>query len=291
MQSQGYAPARGAELFYRIVGEGPALVVIHGGPDFDHRYLRPGMDRLGDAYRLVYYDQRGRGGSRGEVRMEDIHIETYVEDLDALRRHLGLDRMAILGHSWGGVVAMHYALRHGDRLTRLVLLNSAPASYDDLMLVRRERLVRRMPHAERLVELTPAYEAGDPAAVAEIYRCDYASTFANPRDADQLDLAWTREQVLSGRAIEAKLHEGLIWKKGFDLLPELRAIRVPTTVIHGELDFVPLACDERIAAAIPGARLVRLPRSGHFSYVDAIDGVRAAIAGSGTQSGASGAVE
>jgi proline iminopeptidase len=71
---EGYAPVKNAELFFRVIGRGRLIVVIHGGPDFDHSYLLPDMDRLSDSFRLVYYDQRGRGRSVGKVRPEDVSI-------------------------------------------------------------------------------------------------------------------------------------------------------------------------------------------------------------------------
>jgi proline iminopeptidase len=186
--------------------------------------------------------------------------------------------MAIVGHSWGGIVAMHYALAYPSRLSHLVLLNSAPASHDDLVLTREERMRRRLDIAEQMGEFTAGYEAADPAAVAQIYHLDFGTTFANSDDAARLDLTYTREQILSGRAIEEKLQEGLIWTPGFSLLPRLAEIPTPTLVVHGELDFIPRVCDERIAAAIPGARLVRLEGSGHFSYLDAPEKLRESLA-------------
>ena len=275
---EGYAPVAGAELYYRAAGKGLPIVAIHGGPDFDHRYLLPDMDRLADHYRVIYYDQRGRGETRGEVNLDDLGIETYVADLEGLRQHLGLETMAVMGHSWGGIVALHYALAHPGRLSHLVLLNSAPASHDDFKLMREERMRRRLNILDQLGELTAGYEAAAPDAVEAFYRLDFGTTFARPYESARLDLHFSRGQILSGRAIEAKLQEGLFWQAGYSLLPQLAAVRTPTLVIRGALDFIPRVCDERIAAAIPGARLVEIPESGHFSYVDAPDALQATLA-------------
>lgn len=76
---EGFVPVKNAELYYRNIGEGQPIIIIHGGPDFDHTYLLPDMDRLCDTYRLVYYDQRGRGRSRGALRLEEINIDQTVE--------------------------------------------------------------------------------------------------------------------------------------------------------------------------------------------------------------------
>lgn len=273
----GYAPVDGAELYYRDVGSGEAIVVIHGGPDFDHRYLLPDMDRLADSFRLIYYDQRGRGASRGEARLEEVGLEQCVSDLEGLRRHLGLDSVSLLGHSWGGIIAMRYATRHPGRTARLILLNTAPASSGDWALLRAERNRRLAAESARLDPLRAGYEHADPEAVAAFYRIDYATTFKRPEEADRLALDWTREEILSGRAIETRLLADLFGNGDFTLLPGLSGLRMPAIVIHGELDFIPPACSARIAEAIPGARLVVLRDSGHFSYVDAAGEVRSAL--------------
>jgi proline iminopeptidase len=111
---EGYVPVDNAELSYREIGQGQPMIVIHDGPDFDRTYLLPDMDRLSDSYRLIYYDQKGRGKSRGDLRLQEISIEKYIEDLDSVRRYLQLHLVAIFGHSWGGHVAMQYALRHPE---------------------------------------------------------------------------------------------------------------------------------------------------------------------------------
>ena len=75
-------PVRGASLYARTIGQGPAVVVLHGGPDFDHSYLLPDLDRLSDTFRLVYYDQRGRGRSAVNVRPEDVTLASDADDLE-----------------------------------------------------------------------------------------------------------------------------------------------------------------------------------------------------------------
>jgi pimeloyl-ACP methyl ester carboxylesterase len=103
-------------------------VVVHGGPDFDHEYLLPELDRLADVCRLIYYDQRGRGRSfTGEVA-DDVTVGSEVEDLDAIRRELQLGSIAVLGHSWGALVAMEYALTHPAAVSHLILISPGPVS-------------------------------------------------------------------------------------------------------------------------------------------------------------------
>src|SRR5437764_9702984 len=81
----------GAELYAREIGKGTAIIVLHGGPDFDQSYLLPELDRLADTYRLIYYDQRGRGRSGDGVRPEDVSLASDVADIDKVREHFKLD--------------------------------------------------------------------------------------------------------------------------------------------------------------------------------------------------------
>lgn len=80
---EGYFPVPGARLYFREVGNGRPLVILHGGPDFNHNYLLPEMDGLSNAFRLIYYDQRGRGKSSPAVAPDAVTIESEVDDLDS----------------------------------------------------------------------------------------------------------------------------------------------------------------------------------------------------------------
>jgi len=104
------------------------MIVLLGGPDFDYGYMLPDLDRLADTFRLIYYDQRGRGKSADGVNPDDVTLASDVDDIDAVRQHFQLESPTLLGHSWGTVLALEYALRYPTRVSRLVLMNPAPAS-------------------------------------------------------------------------------------------------------------------------------------------------------------------
>jgi proline iminopeptidase len=267
-------PADGARLYYRTVGEGRPIVVLHGGPDFDHSYLLPELDRLAESSRLVYYDQRGRGRSAAGVKAEDVGIDSEVADLDRVRRHFGLDSVALLGHSWGGVLAMEYAARLPDRISHLVLADTAPASGEDALVLRHHLLsIRPAADVERMEALrsSPGYLAGSLEAEAAYYRIHFRPTLG-PELLEQvvgrLRAHFTEEGVLTAREIEQRLYDQTWRVDGYDLVPRLRALEIPTLVLHGEHDFIPGALAARIAEAMPRARLVVLPKCGHFAYLE-----------------------
>ena len=135
---EGFLPAENAQLYFREVGQGPPVLILHGGPDFDQNYLLPDMDRLSGSFRLIYYDPRGRGKSGENVRPEDVSIASEIEDVEAVRAYFQLESTVVLGHSWGGLLAMEYAVRHPGRVSHLILMNTAPVSHDDYLLLEQE---------------------------------------------------------------------------------------------------------------------------------------------------------
>lgn len=280
---ESYISVQNAELYYREIGQGRPIFILHGGPDFDHTYLLPDMDRLSGDFRLIYYDQRGRGRSSGNVQPEDVSIQSEIEDLEALRDYFRLESVAVLGHSWGGVLAMEYAIRHPDRVSHLILMNTAPASHDDYALFRQEFVKKLGDDAEKRQALSSsaAYAEGDPDTVAAYYRIQYGATVKRPGDLEKviasLRSSFTKESILKSWAIEDRLMDETWGLSEYDLLPELRRLSIPTLVIHGDYDFVPVECSVHIAQSIQGARLVVLEDTGHFSYLESPNAVREAI--------------
>ena len=275
----------GAALSAREVGRGRPIVVLHGGPDFDYEYFLPEMDRLADLGRVLYYAQRGRGHSYAGEGPDDVSIDSDLADLDAVRAWSGEDRIAILGHSFGAVLAMEYAVRHPDRISHLILMNPAPASHADLLALREHFARIRSPEQqERMATLAadPAYIAGDPAIEAERYAIHFASAFDDPANLDvilrRLRRSFTPEAIVAARAIEDRLYEQTWRQESYDLLPRLGGLRAPALVLHGDHDLVPLEISLHIADAIPGSRLLDLPACGHFSTLEQPEAVHRAIA-------------
>jgi len=267
-------PVGGAELYAREIGKGTAIIVLHGGPDFDHSYLLPDLDRLSDSYRLIYYDQRGRGRSGEGVKPQDVTLASDVADIDKVRQYFHLDSVVLLGHSWGTVLALEYALRYPGKVSRLILMNPAPASADDHKQLRNEWL-QKLPDAmerRKALSSTEGYKEGDPAAVTAYYRNHFKPAFARPENYERfmtiLSASFTKEVVLKSRAIESRLMAESWQLPDYNLLPKIKNLNIPTLVISGDHDFIPAATAEHIAQSIPNARLVTLKDCGHFTYLE-----------------------
>src|SRR6266436_639651 len=267
-------PVGGAELYAREVGQGTAVIVLHGGPDFDHSYLVPDLDRLSDSFRLIYYDQRGRGRSADHVQPEDVTLASDIADMEKVRQYFHLDSVVLLGHSWGTVLALEYALRYPQQVSRLILMNPAPASTDDYKQLRKEWLEKRADDMDRrkAITATTAYKEGEPDAVTAYYRIHFKPALARSEDYEKIIArfrsSFTKEGILKARAIEDRLMNDSWSSPSYDLLPKLTSLRVPTLVIYGDHDFIPAATAEHITQAIPNARMVTLKDCGHFSYLE-----------------------
>jgi proline iminopeptidase len=280
-------PAGTASLYARDIGRGQPFLVLHGGPDFDHGYLLPDLDRLADAYRLIYYDQRGRGRSADGVRAADVTLASDVEDVDRVREYFELASTGLLGHSWGAVLALEYALRHPNRVSHLILMNPAPASASDVADLRRyyvEKLGPAGMSRQRALVQSAAYQQGDPDAVAARYRIHFKPALKRAEHYEKLMatmksgfVAQRKQGIVKARAVEDRLmHE--TWElNGYDLMPKLASLRMPTLVIWGDYDFIPVSIPTHIAQAIPGSRLVTLKDCGHFAYLECPSEVRAAL--------------
>jgi proline iminopeptidase len=263
------------------------IIVLHGGPDFDHGYLLPELDRLSDAFRLVYYDQRGRGKSVENVQPQDVTLASDLDDIDRVRRHFGLEASVLLGHSWGAVLAVEYALRNPTRVSQLILMNPAPVSASDLAAVRKaylERLGKAMDR-QRAIMASPAYQAGDPEAVASRYRIHFQPSLKRAEDYERMMarmragfLSQGKDGIVKARAVEDQLMRDTWDLAGYDLLPKLAGLGVPTLVIAGDHDFM-VGAAERIAGAIKSSQLVIIKDCGHFAFLECPGEVQDALNG------------
>ena len=252
------AHLNGTELFYVRVGEGLPCLVMHGGLGFDHTCLHPWLDPLGEEMHLVYYDHRGNGRS-GRPPTETITFEQLCADADALREHLGFEKVAVLGYSFGGCIALEYALRYPERLSHLILLDTAPAfDYGEEIEANARRKGATPEHLEAL-DASAETDAGLWRLWKSIEPL-YFHTF----DADLAErvLGKTIPSVEASEAGDAIL-------EAWDLTPRLGEISAPTLILVGEDDFIcPPSRAEIMHEGIPNSDLVIFERSGHFPYIE-----------------------
>src|SRR5215510_2573334 len=160
--------APGATIYYEVRGGGTGtpLFLANGGPGFDHAYLHISdiWDRIAESRPVVFWDQRGNGRSGPLKPGQSCTLADQISDLDALRAHLGFQQIDVLGHSWGGYLAMAYAARHPDRIKNLIICDSAAPKWSDTIFLFKDIF----PHViERQDKLTLAQTPRHAAAAKE----------------------------------------------------------------------------------------------------------------------------
>jgi proline iminopeptidase len=252
-------------LYYESIGGGTAtpLLMINGGPGFDHAYLHFGDDvwnALAKTHTVVFYDQRGTGKSELKAGQTS-KLADLLGDIETLRKHLGYERWDVFGHSWGGLLAMAYTARHPERVRKAVICDSAAPKLSDTEFL----------FAQVFPDINDRYDSfafadalGDRAATDAQLREYYRMLFYSPEKRDEFLAKATTDSYRP--AINAEVSADLA---RFDLNPELPRFRLPALVLTGRFDMnVSPRTAWKIHKAIPGSELVIFERSGHLPWYE-----------------------
>ncbi len=259
-----------AELFYQTVGVGEPVVVVHGGPGLDHSYLRPWFGPLAETHQVIFYDQRGLGGSRAVVNAASLSMERYLTDIDRIREHVAQrEKVTLLAHSWGAIPALLYAMERPERLAALILVAPVePGSRfreqtDENQLARRDSADLA---AIDSIRGTPEFAAREAEAISQVFFHVFRGTFADAGVADRLLRLSLHERTASqGQLVATLLMTPL---QGLDFWDRLGQIEVPVLIVHGAEDPIPTEMVEEMNSALPNSRLIRVDGSGHFPFIE-----------------------
>ena len=280
-----HARLRNTEIYFDVDGmglvpDGPSMrdkrpaLVIHGGPGGEHSDLKSAFKPLCEQLQLVYFDHRGQGRSaRGDPALYT--LDENVEDMEALRQHLGLGPIVSLGTSYGGMVAMAHAARYPAAVSHLVLMvTAAHAGFNALA---RQHVAQHGTLEQ--VAVCQALWSGQLDTVEKMrhYYEVMGPLYAKKYDAVAAGLTRGRN-IFSPEAINRAFAPGG-FLQSFDLRPELHRITAPTLLLAGRHDWIcPPVFSEEIAALIPGAQLKVFEHSSHSLRVDEPDRLIAEVA-------------
>jgi len=266
-QKTGFLEVQGARLFYKLLGEGVPVVVVHGGPTLDHGYLLPGMERLARQHRLIFYDQRLSGRSDVRVDSSTVSFEGFVADIEGVRRHFGLERMHLLGHSWGGLLAQLYATKHPERLESLILLNPMAPAYElwqreEALLA--QRLTARDSQLRSDILSSEAFRQGKARAYEQLMRLSFRHQLYRPELADSLLLRLPndiRQRSMRFQPMARDLN-------GFDLRGDLGKVQCPVLIVFGDHEPAIDIAARAFNQALPQAKVVVMKNCGHFPFLE-----------------------
>lgn len=274
---EGLQEINGTRLYYKAVGAGDPLFVLHGGPGVSHRYLLPHMAELADTHRLIFYDQRGTGASDGDLEITALTTEQYVEDLEALRAALGFEKIALMGHSWGAALAMLYASAHPERVERLILIAPGPMNAQGRSEVDKAFGERLTPEQRQAIDEACGQTQAErtPESIAECYRANDQIAFYDPSKTSALDYTVEENTAKNELTVRSLLMRDLQGDQ--ELEAKVKAISAPTLIVQGDYDIFPLSTAEHVQGLIPSSELVVIPEAGHFPFVEQPEAFFAAV--------------
>ena len=279
LAAEGTLAVEGAQLRYWTAGSGAPVILLHDGPGYGVGYLLAGLEIPGfppEGFMWVAYDQRGSGRSTGAERPELLTMDRFVEDLEAVRQATGRERVALMGHGFGGLLALHYALRYPEHVGAMILIDPEPASR---ALWERHRAIvesRRTDEARRVMEAVEAdgYWRLDPRQVEIHTLAALEAFFGRPEAARNLRLGIPQSVYgnFPGTAERVRASLG-----DWDLFEALQGLPVRTLIVTGDAGPFPLEAHQRLHEALPRSELVVLEGVGHYPHMEDSEGFARAV--------------
>ena len=280
----GYVDANGVLIYYEAFGQGPPLVIVHGGPGASHDYFLPYLAPLARTNRLIFIDERGSGKSQKLDDPAGYTVENMVEDVEAVRRELNLGKIALLGHSYGGVLAQAYALKYQQNLSKLLLCSTFYSTTKMNQVFQKQLAAMPSDVRDRILKLEKAglfgkgkdYEKNRYpndymiAAWGEGY-LPYLYRRRPDPNYDPIAngiMSWDLYREMWGSHGEYVIDGNL---KSVEYGDRLSSIHVPTMVTAGDHDECDPSLARYMADKIIGSKLVIFPQSGHMTFVDQPD--------------------
>ncbi|MDK9708259.1 MAG: alpha/beta hydrolase [Desulforhopalus sp.] len=255
----------GATLYYEIQGAktGTPLLVINGGPGVDHGYMHStlhpvsALDELAADRQVIFYDQRGVGKSPALRAGQSCTVADQVADIEALRAHLRYQRMYVFGHSFGGYLAMAYAVRYPERVEGLIICDSAAPRFSDTIFL----FAQVFPETHQVMQRLRVTDESTNRAYFLHY---FSMLFYSAKNRDSYLAAVTT--INSNSAVADALHKDMV---ELDFTPQLASFHFPTLVLTGRFDMnVAPSVAYAIHNAIPGSRFVVFEQSGHLPFYE-----------------------
>jgi proline iminopeptidase len=271
---EGYVDAGGGvRLFYRLLGSGPdTLLMIHGGPGFTMDYFLEDLVPLAKDHALLFYDQRGTGRSTLVSDSIALDAQRFVEDVEAIRKQFGIERLKLLGHSWGSAVVALYAMRFPEHLNRIIIVGALPLQkYQLTQAFKQLELERDTITLKRMRELYAARLAdpGNSEICSAYYTLWFQPFYGKNNTANRSKGGFCAGTLESRRNKMISVDKFTMASLGhWDWRSSLSQVTVPALVIHGTKDPLPLEGAKAWAAVLPHGQVFLLDGVGHFPYLE-----------------------
>src|SRR5713101_6456269 len=278
---EGFVDANGVMIYYKVLGRGEPLMIVHGGPGASHDYFLPYLLPLARHNKLIFIDERGSGRSQKLEDPSGYTVENMVEDVEAVRQALGLGKISLLGHSYGGALAQAYALKYQRNLSHLILGSTWSSTKGLNEVFVRMKLNMSSELRERIDRLEGAGLFGhgkdyrknrytDDYMIAAWGEGYFPYLYQNRPDpnydpVDNSKMSWDLYREMWGSHGEFIIDGNL---KSVEYNDRLSSIRVPTLILVGDHDESDPTLARAMHEKIAGSKLVIFPKAGHMTFVD-----------------------
>lgn len=255
------------ELFYRVVGDsGPRVVVLAGGPGGEPSYMQPVLERLRGTYQCLLLEQRGTGRSKlTAYNSQTITFQHYLDDLEALRQHLRVPKLLLIGHSWGGMLALSYAGTFPNRARAVVSIDAGPIA-EEHAIAEEANAMRRLEHNGQILLESEKRRASDATvAFGVIQRASLPAYFFDPQKAVSAATWLTGDPNLEVMRLGYEPAFGSL--HGF-IRSRLRAITAPVLLVHGRQDAVAEGGVVEAHQLIKRSKLALIDKCGHLPWIE-----------------------
>jgi proline iminopeptidase len=263
---QGLIQVNNTQLFVKIVGTGDTILVIHGGPGLNHAYLEPHLLPLAKTHTLIFYDQRSCGQSQLSVKTS-MNFATFANDIEAIRNHFHIQKLNLLAHSWGSLVAATYMLNYPEHVASVVFSNPVPFNQAFAKMSNEEAAKRETP-ADSIKKAqilnSDLFRKGEVQPVEDLMMLSFRILFCDTAKLHELDPSLPPTYMVASLSMYGFMQD----MKDYNFFPKMKDIPIPALIIHGNCDISPLEADLELQKCFTTCDVTIFENSGHFPFVE-----------------------
>jgi len=265
---EGYKDIYGTKLYYKSIGEGDPILIVHGGPGLEHSYFLPYLNELAKKHKLIFFDMRGHGKSDANLDSTHIQLMYFVDDIEEMRKAFGIDKLLLFGHSFGGLLAENYAIKYPNHLKGLILVS--PSAHDSKFTIDASTVIKDRTTQQDLIDRetvmsSPEFQKSDSKSYEKLFRINFRTGFYNRSLADSIHLSFPTDYKTRNTLLRKIYPDNWFYSLG----SKLANVLCPVLIIHGDYDAMPKICYTDLHERLLRSILVTIPNCGHFPFIEA----------------------
>lgn len=263
--TEGTSKINGTNIYINVKGRGDYLLLLHGGPGLNHSYFTPHLAELEKNFKVIYYDQRACGKS-ATPSADSISIKFLVADIEAIRQKFKIQKLNILAHSWGALLAVHYALQHPSEVNKMIMSNPSMLSreYDDEVA----QFLKKNFTKEDSIAQAQIMGGGtlDTRKYEDLFLLSFKPSAYDKGNISKINLNLPDNFGVANNTLFTALMKDPAL--GQNLYESLSLLKFPVLIVHGSSDIIPFRSIERLNQQLPQSEVAVFKQSGHFPFVE-----------------------